>query len=605
MHQLKAVCILSAILFLTAGSIIQAEQSILPLSDVKKGMHCYGYSVFSSEEPRLEKLNVEIVGIVRNGEDPSNCMIVGLVDSPSVNRGGIMSGMSGSPVYFEGQLLGAIASAFPYAREPMCGITPIEAMTRLWQLEAAPGRQKKSTPRSDLGNGIKTFFSGGMNPIGLSIQAHGFEPFKVSSDPALSGQWITGSVVHPSDQHLSESSATGTASHTEHPDPSPSPINLQPGDPIGVGLVGGDIRLVAYGTVTHITDDGKLLAFGHQSFGIGSCEMPLFSADVVSFVPNQVVSFKMANLGEPIGKLTFDASAGVAGKLGDFAHTIPVKLTITGLDPEAEIYDFWVLDHEYLTYSYLAQAVNSLITRKGNPWGTFSTTMNLKISLQNGMTIDRRHMAGSIIKTGNEVRKLLSAVDQIQRNPLEKLTIDHLTVNCDFAQETRLLTLDSARVPRQRILPGETIPVIMEFSGDRSDAFQVTHQVTVPDNLPGGQYQLYVIDSETYAKYQAKKWIPDHRLATVDLYIDQLNSYLAADELRIVLTTPARDIRTERFVLPDAPPSLQVLTKESAEGSRQIKSLREISAESIQLSSEVKGMVKIPLQIGRKQEKSS
>ncbi|MCD4652359.1 hypothetical protein K8T06_00300 [bacterium] len=572
-------CLLAIILLLPFINQCAEATEYLPLVEVKAGMKCHGFSCFSGIE--LERLEVEIIGVLTGG-DRYNAMILGRVDSPSVRRGGIMSGMSGSPVYFGDKLIGAIASAFPYAKEPICGITPIESMTRLWNLEKAPGRYLKKIPRRDIFSRPGPDMADQLLPIGLAINTRGF-------------------TAGPTNVDVSENTSlapSGFDLSTEFSD-------VRPGSPVGVGLITGDLEIVAFGTLTHITDS-KILAFGHQFFGLGKCNLPLLAAKIVSFIPNQIVSFKLANAGPPIGSLTFDANPGIAGILDRFAPTIPVEISIEGLTtPEPETYSIRAVDQEFLSSIYISQAVTGAINKLGIPWGDLCLETDLEIRLNEGSIVRRHDFSGSVNNLSQIIRDRFQLLEQIHQNPLKPVVIESISIHCVLSQEPRLITLGSVRVPRVEYTAGDTMTVIMTFHGDRIGEFTQSFQLSLPENLPAGKYELYVLDSDNYAKLELMKRLPAHRCASFQTWIEGLNDYLSGDQILITLASDSRDIRTGRFILPDVPPSLQEVMNKNRTGSSLVKSHRFIVSEKINFEFQVFGSAKIPIQIGTGSESES
>jgi len=567
------VCILF-ITFILIPSLSVSAQNYLPLSDVKVGMKCYGYSVFSGNE--LERMEIELTGVMTGGSK-YNSMILAKVDSPSVRRGGIMSGMSGSPVYFGDKLVGAISSAYPYAKEPVCGITPIESMTRLWDLEKAPGRYIPKIPRHDILSRPDSDTINQLLPIGLSVNVRGF-PSSGTMIPGLTGECVS-------------------TLQTNNDDSWGEVSELKPGSSIGVGLITGDMEMIAFGTVTEVIEN-RILAFGHQFFGLGKCNIPMLASKVVTFISNNVVSFKLSNAGPQIGSIIFDANSGVAGVTDSFARTIPVKITIEGLTPEPEIYSINAVDNEFLSSIFIAQAVSGAIRRLGVPWGDLYVETNLEIRLDDDNIIRQHDFFGSVDNVSGIISKKLSVLEKIQQNPLKPVVVKAVSIDCKLAQQARIVTLDSVRIPKKKYTAGDTVTVMMTFNGDRTGEFTRSIQVRIPQKIKSDKYSLYVLDAETYKKLKSLKRLPAHRSASYEKWLESMNDYLSGDQLIIFLAADSRDIRTDRFILPNLPPSMRTVMNNKVTGNYEIKSYRLIASEKLNMEFQVMGSSKLPIQIG-------
>jgi len=553
------------------------DAGYLPLSRVEKGMRCTGYSSFSGRN--LERLEVEIVGIIQNGM-PENSIIIGRVDSPSVRRGGIMSGMSGSPVYYESLLIGAVSTAYPYASEPLCGITPIEAMTRLWELEDAPNRMTSRPPRNDLIPAITPENIASFKPIGLAANFSGTPQADRPTLPVFNGIAVLGS-------------NDGT---TQDPPP-----DLKPGSPVGIGLITGDLQLAAFGTLTHVHED-RILAFGHGSFGLGKCNLPLLASSIVSFIPNRVISFKLANAGAPIGALTFDAPSGVTGVLGQTAPTIPVTITVTGLTETPEVYHIRAADHEFLSTNFIAQATAGAIRELGVAWGDMSFSSTLTVHVKDVGTVHRSEMIGSMDNLITAVRGSFDMMEKIHQNPLQDVVIEEVEYRCELAQKSRIMTLDDAAIRNRDYRGGDPLAVQMFFHGDRIEKMQHRVTLTIPRNVPPGDYSLHILDAADYNKLKQIKYPLAHRHPSLRSYFSSLEDHLAGNQLMVILATDAKDFRSENRILPDVPPLLAQVVERPGTRGRLVPSVRFLVARIVTLDNQVFGSHKIPVHIGNATE---
>lgn len=551
----------------------------VPLHEIHSGMKCHGYSCFSDNT--LEKIDIEIIGVVE-GTTRDTSLILARVDSPAVRRGGIMSGMSGSPVYYGDRLVGAMSMAFPFATEPICGITPISAMDRLEELAAAPGRGPAQRPRrNDLYPVSEKRSLTGLKPIGLSLDIRG------APDVA---ELFPESVFVPARAPFQGFQEQRMTSDTYEPP------ELVPGSPVGVGLVSGDVTITAYGTVTDVRDN-TVLAFGHSMFGLGQCRLPLHASEVVSFIPTLYVSFKLANSGPPIGTITFDSEAGILAELGQIPPVIPVTLTIEGFTPEPLTYKIVVADNDHLTTVLIVQSLYGLINNLGGLFGDLSMDLELAATLTNGLSIHLSDCYGSVTQLYQEIHNSLKTIETIHQNPLETVSFTSISIRCRLAETTRLATLDTISVANRPYRPGDTIRIQMLFHGDRMESFSRTVHLPVPEYLVPGRYVLKVLDAQYYARDAAAKRLPAHQYDSFEKWFHTLSDRISGNQVMAVLTAGGTDIQAHGSILPSAPPVLQGLLAMPGLDHRVVGSSRVLSSETLTLDVQVVGGKQLPVYI--------
>jgi len=313
----------------------------MPLSQIRKGMRGYGVTVF--EGTTLKKFDVEVVGVLNN-IGPSQNLILIKVDAPEVQRAGVIAGMSGSPVYIDGKVIGALAYAWQFAKEPIAGVTPIDEMLKMAEVGSRASSIVAATPRMSGAELLKSIIEGktgdafekmvgsiagggasqasamsGAKPIAVPLSLSSFAPDTV----ARFGKYIDamGFVAVPS-------GATSTSTTVK---PSASK-QFAPGDAIGAVLLRGDFYVAATGTVTYVDGD-RVYAFGHPFLDMGEVKFPMAKSEIVGVMPSLATSFKFANGGEVVGAFRQDRSSGIMGQLGDSADMIPVDVTVDGSGP--------------------------------------------------------------------------------------------------------------------------------------------------------------------------------------------------------------------------------------------------------------------------------
>ena len=340
-----------------------AHLNILPLSDIKEGMSGISRTVFRGSEP--EEFKVEILGIVPGAIGPKQDMIVGKISGGGADRTAVFAGMSGSPVYINGKLIGAISYSFPFSKEAICGITPIEQMLEIF--EQKPASLKPTSPRpisfAELAStnwldsltkkpAAASVLAGSDSPRLQSIVGQSFTP--IATPLSLSGfSQETLNLFAPqlmSVGLLPVSSVGGAAKIA--PIKQFNDKTLLGGTSVSMQLTRGDYSMAAYGTVT-LRDGNKIYAFGHPFLSLGSADLPMSESHVVTVIPNLNNSFKMGVSDALVDTMTQDRNTGVYGQYRQAPKMIPVKLNVQTSRNNHETYNFEVAKDDFLTPLYL------------------------------------------------------------------------------------------------------------------------------------------------------------------------------------------------------------------------------------------------------------
>ena len=367
MFKLRSLACLSFILALAVNFSAQQKVSyvngtieIMPVSEVKEGMRGTAQTVFRGAEP--EEFKVEILGVVPNYIGPKQDMIIGRLSGANAERTFVFAGMSGSPVYINGKLVGAISYSFPFAKEPICGITPFEQMTSA--VEQGPTKKLASAssrtfsyadlmadkwlpsvttvPSGSLASGFST------NSALMAVAGQTFSP--IATPLTFSG--ISQKTLDAYEPLLRQAgllpiSASASGSSIT-PMKAADATTLVGGDSVVVALSRGDVQIAAAGTVTH-RDGNKIYAFGHPFFSLGSANLPMLESHVVTVVPNANNSFKLAVPDALVGTMTQDRATGIYGLLGETPKMLPVKIRLTTSRGRTEEVNFESAFDELLT----------------------------------------------------------------------------------------------------------------------------------------------------------------------------------------------------------------------------------------------------------------
>ncbi len=557
--------------FLLLGGVLSARAAdgpaIFPLSDVKPGMKGVAYTIFEGDQ--VEKVDLEVIGVLDNAVGPKQDVILVRLLGDKVQQTGVVAGMSGSPVYIDGKLLGALALKLgTFTKEAIGGVTPIDNMLEVEHLPmtpdpAAPGMPPASNakrspggsptaalipPAYDTSIPLPDEFAQRVDvgagqtlvPIETPLVAAGLYPEALSYFSKKSASW--GMAVM----------AGGTVPA------SPEDANLKPGDMVGFDLVRGDLSLSSGCTVT--TVDGPLiLACGHSLYGFGRIQVPLSRAHVVMTLASSQASTKIITTSGTIGTLTQDRQTAVMGRLGAGPPMIPVDVTLE--TPSAnKKYHFEVIESPQLTPTLVATAVyNGII---GSPVYGEGSTLELDGSIDvEGHTsvqmedlfvpTDQPVPAGFFV--ANDVQ---SAFAEIYSNPYEVPQIKRVNLVLKTLAERRWATIDNAWVEKSEVHPGETVAVKVLLRPYRGDPFIQEIPVTIPAQAARGTLELAVSDADFLNRnVQLLAATSQGQLAGLEELIQLLNRERRNDRLYATLLQPTPTMLVEDKEMPNVPAS--------------------------------------------------
>jgi len=600
----KIAAFITLVITFTAAA---AFAETMPLSQVKKGMKGYGLTVFDGN--RIEKFDVEILGVLNN-TGPSQDLILARVDSPVVQRAGVIAGMSGSPIFIDGKVIGALAFAWQFAKEPVAGITPIDEMLKIADNGTSGSSLPATAPRvnaaqflsamangksdeifeklaADFGAKQMSSSFGGARPIAVPLSLSSFAPDTVSRF----GKYLDAMnfVAVPSGS-TSTSAQTGVSvPHDKKP--------FQPGDPIGAVLLNGDFNVAATGTVTY-TDGDRVYAFGHPFLDMGEISFPMAKSEIVTVMPSLASSFKFANTGEVVGALQQDRATGIMGVVGAAADTIPIELTVDGSGP-SRTYHVNMIRHSQLTPLILAMAADSVIANAQKAAGERTVMMDGEIELKGMESIKLREgWAGA--QARQAIPSYLAVIaGYLMSNEFRDAKIETVKLHLrhdDSLKIAKLLEASIVPPANGRIAPGDTVKVRTVLKPFRGESFIETFDVKIPDNqTPGSAYLL--IGSGTVSNQIDFMLVPpDPR--NLEQVLAVLQRLKPATDLTVGLYSNGEGAVTAGVYLPNLPPSIRaVVSGDTSNGSQSPVKYFASNQQAHSLGYIVDGALKIDLDI--------
>jgi hypothetical protein len=575
--------------FFTAQAQAPTTTEIIPLSQVRPGMQGYAYTIFAGDQ--VEKFELEVIGIMPNFLGPGQTIILVQLKGPKVEHTGVVAGMSGSPVYFEGKLAGALSLKLGvFTKEPIGGVTPIEDIIYPPSRASAqnvpsdaPAQQlslpREAAPRTGLPTGSA------LEPIETPLVFSGYQPEALRQ---FSGQLQSYGFV---------AAQGGTAA------PKPDDGHLLPGDMAGMVLVQGDTSISSACTVTAIRANQVYLC-GHPFLSLGDVQFPMARTEVVTTLSSELASTKIINVGGSIGTITGDHLTAVTGKLGAPPPMIPIDLTLAMGGAEKRLH-FEMVNHPKLTPLLVGLTVFNGLTQ--NSLYGEGTTLHLSGEVQvHGhapVLIENTFAPGDAFSPdGLPIAiNMQSVFNRLFTNTRETPVFDRISLRVESVPGRQSFSIESAWLEKGEAAPGETLRVRVLLRPYRGPARVEETTVRVPDQATRGT-TLRVLVTDGDMLNRASRGFAfaggGGSNAGLDQLIAMLNRERRNDRLYVGLFAPTPTILWDDKELPNIPLSqINVIDGRPTPGSVQVLRESLASESSIALGGPVSGVISLNLQI--------
>jgi hypothetical protein len=567
----------------------QESREILPLSQVRPGMQGYAYTIFAGDQ--VEKFDLEVLGVLDNFLGPKQSIILVQLKGPKVEHTGVVAGMSGSPVYLNGKLAGALSLKLGiFTKEPIAGVTPIEDVlnppSQFASSQAGAqqlGLPSESATRTGLPSGSA------LEPIETPLVFSGFQPAAIQQFAnQLHGYGLV-------------AAQGGTAS------PRPEDAHLAAGDMAGMVLVQGDASINSACTVTAVRADRVYLC-GHPFLSLGDVQLPMARSRVVTTLSSNLASTKIVNVGGSIGTITGDHLTVVTGKLGAPPAMIPLDLTLLASDAGSQkqkTLHFEIVNHPKLTPLLVALTTFSGLTQ--NSLYGEGTTLHLsgEIRLQGHAPVQVENTfapGDSLSPDGLPIALTMQNVfTRLFTNTFEPTTVDRISLRVESVAGRKSFTIESAWLEKGEAAPGETLRVRVLLRPYRGAARVEETTVRVPEQIARGT-TLRVLVSDADLLNRASRGFAFAGAgggpAGLDQLIALLNRERRNDRLYVGLFVPSPTLLWDDKELPNIPLSqINVVDGRPAPGSVQVLRESLASESSIPLGGPVSGVISLNLQI--------
>ncbi len=454
------------LLLLFLFSVSYAKE-YLTIDEIKPGMKGFGLSVFKGWEP--DKFDVEIIDVIRN-TSPGRSYILAQLKGQNLEHSGVIAGMSGSPVYIDGKIIGAVAYTWSFSKDPICGITPLENMLEEDRLiNSSPSKEKDDKIFKKISTPV---FINGFTGFAKNY----LEDFLKSKSIFSSSVFIEGTKVSKGD--------------------SKSLSTLKPGDAVAINLIEGDLNVHGVGTVTYVRSN-DIFIFGHPMDEAGRVSLPISKAYIFTVIPSSYLSFKIGASSEPIGRTVYDGQNAVYCKLGEKAEMIPFNIKVNA-NNFTKTYNFKVADNrDYFPYLSTSSIIATILNQTG-----FLDDKRIKIDFLIEFSKNKKSYIitnevaysyyPSLYNFYSLANDLTSFFSMFYYNDISDLKIERCDFRINIIPEIDYYYIDSAEIKQKNYSAGEKLNIKIRLKRYKGDYISKTITLNIPDNIKNGQYSIII-----------------------------------------------------------------------------------------------------------------
>jgi hypothetical protein len=585
--RLRPTLVLAGLLALLPALPLLAadEPPIFPLRDIHPGMNGVMYTIFSGDQ--IEQVNLTVIGILRNAIGPKQDIILVKLEGPEVEKDGVVAGMSGSPVYFDGKLAGALSLKIgTFTKDAIAGVTPIQNMLDIEKAMPSSAIAQTSSPgREEAGQ------NAGLVPAFPNQVALGSGNFLTPIETPLIFSGVSPETLAyfaPKFQAYGMTAMAGGSAP-----PSPDDAKLKPGDMVGMDLISGDLSLSAGCTITAIIH-GQVFVCGHPILGFGNVSIPMSRGHVVMTLASSLESTKIMNTGGNIGVFTQDRLTGVVGDLQKTVPTIPVDVNLT-TPTEQKHFHFNVAENPKLTPLLVAVAANSGISANTAYVDGTTLQLNGQINIQGHPSVELRNIFSPTDAPVPDAIQLAldveGAFSRIYMNPYEQPRVKSVVLNVTSTPGRHTSTIDGAWSDKSEVRPGDQVQIKVLLRPYRGEPYIREIPVAIPDQASPGNLEILVSDAAALDRMRELfGGASENQLHGLDELIRVINRERQNDQLYVTLLQNSPTLLVEDKELPNIPASeMNVLDQRRVPGDSRLLFQSVIAEHSVEMQQVISG----------------
>jgi hypothetical protein len=587
------------------GPAAPLPPDVLPLAAVRAGMQGWGLTVMKGSTP--ERFEVEVLGILPNTVGRTRILVK--VSGLGLEKTGVIAGMSGSPIYLEGKLAGALSATWAFGKDAIGQVTPIENML---EIDAAPAAPRARATASSAAAWDALAAAHGLpsdeRVLALERIAAPYRPPPGREAVSLLSPVAAGIPAATLSRFAEDlgrlglsapflAAAGGAAAAGRVAEAGPVPARLVNGGALTAFLLDGDIQLGATGTVTRVDPDGSFVAFGHPFLGMGALELPVSTSDIVQVFPSSMMSFKLAAAHAPAYRLTSDRDPGISGRMDRVAPLVPVHFRLeTGAGPAKELR--WGAAPIPAVFPLLLAMSTDVALLLSDPTPAQKTVaLRLSIGTKAGPFVYEDVLSGPRARD-IAILTTIALAGLVADNEFEEPRISGVDISlANVTGERRFRVVDAGVAPR-KVAPGQTLSATVRLAGRRGDEETRVMTLRVPPEAPDGRATLVIADgASASAARLALDPAPPRSLAGLRRSVERL---LPGNRLVATLVTPSRGATTGAATLTALPPSAAaILAGGEGDSSHAAVSSRLLAEDILTLDRPVTGTIRLEVEIER------
>ncbi len=593
---LVAAFAVSACSLMTASDLVRpraGKVEIFRAADLKPGMQATAWTVFSGTEP--EPVPIEIIGLMKNAWGPKQDIILGKMGGKAI-RTNVAGGMSGSPVYIDGKLVGAVALRLSvFSPDAICGITPIELMLEINDFDKATPSNAKlpAAPAQRSSIELPPGMLAQVVSAGAGARFDANSPVMVPIETPLTFSGFSERTLRefsPLFQQLGMTAVQGgAAGNLNSPKPAHGWQNaLQPGESVAGVLVSGDMSVTGLGTVTY--NDGKrVLAFGHPFFNLGPVDMPMSKGEILMVLSSMYQPNKFGNATEIVGALKQDRHSGIMGELGATADMIPVDVKVRSHGEDNSVIKekdlhFNVFVHQkwtpYLMMVTLFNSIEGLNDFAEESTYRFSGQVELEglpnISLTTMLAPNEMPVPAPMMLAGWWGDKF----NRLYLNSVQIPKLKRVNAIVDLLPERRIASIDNAWIANSEVEPGARVPVKVFLRPYRGERIERDFTISLPAGLAKGEHRILLSDADTLNRMQGMAGAMN-RFLDIPQTVSLINQERTNDKLYVSLVDSRPTIYSDDKIMPSLPASVLNVMQTGRTASRQMMSSPESAVEQM------------------------
>jgi SpoIVB peptidase S55 len=526
-----------------AGQPVNAPT--IPLDELKPGQRGEVWTVFRGTQP--EPFAVEVTGVVQNALGPGKSLILCELTDPRVQKMGAVAGMSGSPLYIDGRLAGALSYQIQrFETVRFAGFTPAADLAEVQAKVTSPAPTSQSavlTSTTDSTYKVlqPAFTLSGLSPAVTELFAPQFAALGIGAS-ALGGS-------------MTSSSTNASASLAP----------LTPGSAVAVALATGDITLAGTGTVSRV-DGNQITAFGHPMMSLGDVALPMCAAEIVTILPSSMSSMKVANTGQIIGTITQDRLSAVSGTLGVGPAMTDVEVVVSSPHTPARTLRFSVARQQQLTPTLVAAGVTQAILGTNDAGFSNGFRLSSDVTFGESQTLSAQALYSGPQGFAQGIGEFVKGLSADMQNPYEKTFPSHVSFKVEALEQNPSITLELFHLSRTASRTGETVQATVAWRDFQGETHRELIDIAINPAWAGKQLEIVLAPGRALDELTGRpRSLTASQLRSFEAYLTAMRDDRSADGLYLAVTEKSSFFTDESAATPDTPGSIERIARTADE----------------------------------------